>query len=165
VRGVERSRPVASVLAEVGYLLSMLSDRHAVSHDIYRLNCWQVQALADQGVREVVLLGQTVNSYWDQGTPSDPAWRARLSHLRVAGEGDEPPQEQQHSEHDHEGDGTHQYKGYEVAEGFTQRSKPKKKKNNSNDTNDSDPEGGVSIVAILIVNCYRMTDMLPYQSY
>ena len=143
MRGVERSRPVASVLAEVGYLLSVLSDRHTVSYDIYFLNCWQVRALADQGVREVVLLGQTVNSYWDQGTPSDPAWRARLSYLRMAGEGDEPPQEQQYSEHDNEGDVTQTYKGYEVAEGFTQRSKPKKN-NNSDDTNDSDPEGGVS---------------------
>ena len=112
-----------------------------------------MRALADQGVREVVLLGQTVNSYWDQGTPSDPAWRARLAHLRVTG--DEPPQQQQ-TELDHEDggvdvgdevdrkDATHQYKGYEVAQGFTQRSKPKKNSGNSNsDDVISDPEGGV----------------------
>ena len=118
-----------------------------------------MRALTDQGVREVVLLGQTVNSYWDQGTPSDPAWRARLPQLRLSGGG----AQQQHSEaavaavgdddqgHDYEDGGVgngedgrapmHQYKGYEVAEGFTQRSKPKK---NSSDTIASDPEGGVS---------------------
>ena len=91
----------------------------------------------------MVLLGQTVNSYWDQGTPSDPAWRTRLTHLRVAGE--EPSQQEQYSGHetdeDDREDATHQYKGYEVAEGFTQRSKPKK---SSSDTTVSDPEGGVS---------------------
>jgi len=102
-------------------------------------------------VREVVLLGQTVNSYWDQGTPSDPTWRARLKHLRLADE--ESPQQQQHLEHETDGDNqednaTHQYKGYEVAEGFTQRSKPKKGSiSNSNDTTVSDPEGGVSTIA------------------
>ena len=113
-----------------------------------------MRALADQGVREVVLLGQTVNSYWDQGTPSDQAWRARLSHLRVTGD----ELQQQQSDCDHEdggigvidgenrGDVTRQYKGYEVAQGFTQRSKPKKNSGNSNNDDTSnvrDPEGGV----------------------
>jgi hypothetical protein len=66
-----------------------------------------VRALRDQGVREVVLLGQTVNSYWDRATPSSPEWRRQLPLLRGRGEG--------------QGGGG----DYEVAEGFTQRSKPR----------------------------------------
>ena len=60
----------------------------------------------------MVLLGQTVNSYWDRTTPSSPEWRARLPLLRQR-EGPES------------GPGSGSGSDYAIAEGFTQRSKPK----------------------------------------
>ena len=54
-RGAEWSRPVADVLAEA-------------------------RALADQGVREITLLGQNVNAYDGEGPDGKPSTLARLAH-------------------------------------------------------------------------------------
>lgn len=59
-RGRERSRTVASVVQEC-------------------------QRLEGEGVREVVLLGQNVNSYHDRSTPASPRWRMVAAELHAGG--------------------------------------------------------------------------------
>jgi tRNA A37 methylthiotransferase MiaB len=66
-RGRERSRPVGSILDEVRALLVMMRyhasiHRHPVDAIGYAA---QVRQLSEQGIREVIVLGQNVNSYRD----------------------------------------------------------------------------------------------------
>ena len=81
-RGIERSRPIDSIMLEIEQLRDQCSQEEA-------------SAGLKTPIREIVLLGQNVNSYWDQQSESLPKYSSRSSSTG----------------------------GYNVADGFTQRSK------------------------------------------